>query len=157
MSRNVTTCICITVVLGQHVDVVEDDTVKVVNFQRLFETSIHQNALVEAALVKLFCNKDAIRNLLTAQKRVKIVQQAFQVELAVLVRHNYRRFCSGFTVSWRPATARLESVTDFIVDLFPLYLERGIWQDTPQQGIGILFTLSLWFVTVLGGVCRGEC
>ena len=54
MNWYVTTSICVTIILGKHVYIVKDYTVEVVNFHRLGKAGIHQNALVEAALVELF-------------------------------------------------------------------------------------------------------
>ena len=103
MNWYVTTSVCVTIVLGQHVYVVKDYTVEVVNFHRLGKAGIHQNALVEAALVELFGQKDAVGNFLTSQKGMKIVQEPFQVKLAILVRNNNCRFRSWFAVSRSPA------------------------------------------------------
>ena len=61
MRWRVLTLVNVVVRLGQHVDIVEDDTVELVHFVDFKETGVHHRALVETAIILLESQADKWR------------------------------------------------------------------------------------------------
>ena len=94
----------------------------------------------------LLRHDNAVANLLPSQKRVKIIQQSLQMCFSVFVRHDDRRLRRWKTVFWFPAAALEQSIRDFVFDLSPFDLKRGIWKFSSDQRIWIFRTFLKTFI-----------
>ena len=71
------------VVFRQQIDVVKDETSKVVDPKRLDETDVHQSSSVERFLSGLLDDEESIVELLTLQDRVEVVKERPKMFLSI--------------------------------------------------------------------------
>ena len=69
----------VAVVLGQEIDVVENEAVVTPDLERLLETHVHEHGAVERPVAVLLHDVDGVVELLPLQKRVHVLQEQQQV------------------------------------------------------------------------------
>lgn len=65
MCRHILTQVDISIVLGDHVNIMEDNAIECVPFHNLLEARVHHETLIEPTIIDLFNNKHTVLNLLS--------------------------------------------------------------------------------------------